>query len=197
MPLANCGRTGCRFPIKLDKIVCCACSTAFHPQCSDLCPEDFVDKSGSGNWYCPTCAVEITAEGDRVTGVVNAQSTDIGSLPHSFPIAYVTSNPNKLRETIEILGEEYAGMLKQVDVDLPEYQGSSPEEIVRLKCYHAAKIVGGPVLVEDTCLAFDALNGLPGPYIKWFLRAVGPEGKYHKFKCSVFDPYSPFHCALT
>ena len=25
--------------------------------------------------------------------------------------------------------------------------------------------VGGPVLVEDTCLCFDALKELPGPYM--------------------------------
>jgi inosine/xanthosine triphosphate pyrophosphatase family protein len=25
--------------------------------------------------------------------------------------------------------------------------------------------IQGPVLVEDTCLCFNALNGLPGPYV--------------------------------
>ena len=32
------------------------------------------------------------------------------------------------------------------------------------------------MIVEDTCLCFHALGGLPGPYIKWFLEAVGPSG---------------------
>ena len=36
--------------------------------------------------------------------------------------------------------------------------------------------VNGPVIVEDTCLCFNALGGMPGPYIKWFLSALGPEG---------------------
>jgi inosine triphosphate pyrophosphatase len=40
----------------------------------------------------------------------------------------------------------------------------------------AAKEVGGPVLVEDTSLHFNALNGLPGPYIKWFLKKIGHSG---------------------
>uniref|UniRef100_A0A5F9CYL3 Inosine triphosphate pyrophosphatase n=1 Tax=Oryctolagus cuniculus TaxID=9986 RepID=A0A5F9CYL3_RABIT len=35
--------------------------------------------------------------------------------------------------------------------------------------------VQGPV-VEDTCLCFNALGGLPGPYIKWFLEKLKPEG---------------------
>jgi inosine triphosphate pyrophosphatase len=36
--------------------------------------------------------------------------------------------------------------------------------------------VGGAVMVEDTSLCFNALKGLPGPYIKWFLGKVGHEG---------------------
>ena len=31
------------------------------------------------------------------------------------------------------------------------------------------------VMVEDTCLCFNALKGLPGPYIKWFLQKLGRE----------------------
>jgi len=34
------------------------------------------------------------------------------------------------------------------------------------------------VIVEDTCLCFNACKGLPGPYVKWFLEKVGPEGLY-------------------
>ncbi|KAJ1427983.1 Inosine triphosphate pyrophosphatase-like [Sesbania bispinosa] len=35
-----------------------------------------------------------------------------------------------------------------------------------------------PVLVEDTCLCFNSMKGLPGPgpYIKWFLQKIGHEG---------------------
>ena len=40
----------------------------------------------------------------------------------------------------------------------------------------AYKSTNKPVLVEDTSLCFNAYKGLPGPYIKWFLKNVGPEG---------------------
>jgi non-canonical purine NTP pyrophosphatase (RdgB/HAM1 family) len=40
----------------------------------------------------------------------------------------------------------------------------------------AVKLCKGPVIVEDTSLCFNALNGLPGPYIKWFYEAIGNEG---------------------
>ena len=62
------------------------------------------------------------------------------------------------------------------DIDLPEYQGT-PEEVVRAKCTLAAQHIKGPVVVEDTSLCFNALGGMPGPYIKWFLKEIGPAGE--------------------
>ena len=34
------------------------------------------------------------------------------------------------------------------------------------------------MIIEDTSLCFNALNGLPGPYIKSFLDGVGREGLF-------------------
>ncbi|XP_020080970.1 inosine triphosphate pyrophosphatase-like, partial [Ananas comosus] len=64
---------------------------------------------------------------------------------------------------------------KIVKLPVPELQGE-PEEISKEKARLAATQVNGPVLVEDTCLCFNALKGLPGPYIKWFLQKIGHEG---------------------
>ena len=36
--------------------------------------------------------------------------------------------------------------------------------------------IGGAVMVEDTSLIFNAMNGLPGVYIKSFLDKLGLEG---------------------
>ena len=33
-------------------------------------------------------------------------------------------------------------------------------------------------MTEDTSLCFDSYKGLPGPYIKWFLEKIKPEGLY-------------------
>lgn len=60
-------------------------------------------------------------------------------------------------------------------VDLPELQGE-PEAISVEKCRLASRQVGGAVMVEDTSLCFNALGGLPGPYIKWFLEKLGHDG---------------------
>jgi inosine triphosphate pyrophosphatase len=60
-------------------------------------------------------------------------------------------------------------------MEIPEYQGE-PEEIVKEKLIFALDKVKGLLIVEDTSLCFNALNGMPGPYIKSFLSKLGPSG---------------------
>ncbi|KAI5806679.1 inosine triphosphate pyrophosphatase-like protein [Peziza echinospora] len=88
-------------------------------------------------------------------------------------LLFITGNANKLAEVQAIL----AGKVELIsrELDLPELQGSI-DEVSSDKCRRAVEIVQGPVLVEDTALGFDALNGLPGPYIKWFMKELGHEG---------------------
>jgi len=88
---------------------------------------------------------------------------------------FVTGNENKLKEVIQILGDTFPWKIVAKKIDLPEFQGS-PDEISIEKCKIAAKQVDGPVIVEDTCLCFNALGGMPGPYIKWFLDKLKPIG---------------------
>lgn len=90
-------------------------------------------------------------------------------------IFFITGNPNKLKEFTQIIGDVGNYEIGNKSVDLPEYQGE-PEEIAREKCIAALELVKEPVLVEDTSLCFNALKGLPGPYIKWFLEKLKPEG---------------------
>jgi inosine triphosphate pyrophosphatase len=49
-------------------------------------------------------------------------------------------------------------------IDIPEYQWDINDICIK-KCKEAARIVKGPVLVEDTCLCFNALGGLPGKVV--------------------------------
>ncbi|KAI8907926.1 inosine triphosphate pyrophosphatase [Gorgonomyces haynaldii] len=88
-------------------------------------------------------------------------------------LQFVTGNQNKLREVKQILDMD----IGSVKLDLPELQGT-PQQITLAKAKEAARLVNGRVIVEDTCLCFNALNGLPGPYIKWFLESLKPEGLY-------------------
>ncbi|KAJ8038892.1 Inosine triphosphate pyrophosphatase [Holothuria leucospilota] len=88
-------------------------------------------------------------------------------------LVFVTGNVKKLEEVNAIL--EGKVKVEARSIDLPEFQGE-PEFISVAKCKEAIKHIDGPVIVEDTCLCFNALGGLPGPYIKWFLKKLGPEG---------------------
>ncbi|XP_066587713.1 inosine triphosphate pyrophosphatase [Prorops nasuta] len=93
------------------------------------------------------------------------------------PITFVTGNAKKLEEFVAILGKNFPRKMTNMKIDLPEFQGEI-EEICKEKCKVAARMVKGPVVIEDTCLCFNAYKGLPGPYIKWFLDSIGPEGLY-------------------
>ncbi|KAL7409060.1 putative DNA repair-related protein [Mrakia frigida] len=90
---------------------------------------------------------------------------------------FVTGNANKLKEVKAILSAGTSGIevTSQALDDLPEIQGTTIE-VAKAKCRAAALQIGGPCVTEDTSLAFGALNGLPGPYIKDFMAAVGHEG---------------------
>ena len=90
-------------------------------------------------------------------------------------ITFVTGNAKKLEEVRAIVGGDGSFALTSKKIDLPELQGE-PEDVAREKARLAAAALGGPALVEDTSLCFNALNGLPGPYVKWFLEKTGHEG---------------------
>ncbi|KZT06483.1 Maf/Ham1 [Laetiporus sulphureus 93-53] len=78
----------------------------------------------------------------------------------SRKLKFVTGNANKLREVRAILAQS----------------GGTTREVATAKCRRAAELLGGPCITEDTALCFEALNGLPGPYIKYFLKELGHDG---------------------
>ncbi|KFH06997.1 putative inosine triphosphate pyrophosphatase [Toxoplasma gondii VAND] len=99
-------------------------------------------------------------------------------------IFFCTGNANKLAEVQQILADQDVRLVA-ANVDLPELQGASPAEIAEAKCRSAVRQLhlseaelsrNALVMVEDTCLCFNALKGLPGPYVKWFLQKLGPDG---------------------
>ncbi|XP_060565350.1 inosine triphosphate pyrophosphatase-like [Ruditapes philippinarum] len=110
------------------------------------------------------------------------------------PIVIVTGNANKLKEFKQILGSDFPHEITSQDIDLPEYQGT-PEEVATEKSKLAVQHIKGPCLVEDTSLCFNALGGLPGPYIKWFLSKIGPEG-LHKMLAGFEDKTAEAVCVF-
>lgn len=86
----------------------------------------------------------------------------------SKPISFITGNAKKLEEVIAILGKEFPRELIPRKIDLPELQGEMDEISIK-KCQEAAKYAQGPVIVEDTCLCFKDLGGLPGELLLHFI----------------------------
>lgn len=103
-------------------------------------------------------------------------------------IILITSNSNKAQEIQEMIGQPvYTRTL-----DIPEIQSSDLDDIVIAKAKSAFDLLDKEqysddlsclgadpnlsVLVEDSALSFDALGGLPGPFIKFFYHQLGNTG---------------------
>src|SRR3989338_8013701 len=84
---------------------------------------------------------------------------------------FITGNENKLKEAKEIMPE-----IKGLNMDLLEIQDINPHKIIKHKVEEARKQVPGRFIVEDVSFYLEAINGLPGPLIKWFLKTIGVEG---------------------
>lgn len=95
-------------------------------------------------------------------------------------IVLVTGNANKLREWHRLTPEGF--VFESADIDLPEIQSTDLEEIVADKARRAYEALGKPVIVEDISAELVSMNGLPGPFIKFFIKAMGEDVLYQLTK---------------
>ena len=107
------------------------------------------------------------------------------------PFVLVTGNRDKVTEAERILGRR----LESIDLDLPEMQGLDLLTILRAKGEEAWRRLGRPLAVEETGLDLDALNGFPGPLVRWMLEAVGADG-IARTAHALGDPRARAHCAV-
>ncbi len=87
-------------------------------------------------------------------------------------LLFVSSNAGKVHEVEAMLGAR----VEQLDLDLPEIQALEVDDVARHKAVTAFERAGRPVMVEDTGLYIEALRGLPGALVRWFLATIGPGG---------------------
>ena len=88
-------------------------------------------------------------------------------------ILFITGNKDKLHEVRALIPT-----VQGVDMDLTEIQEIDAHKIIAAKLAEAQRYQSGSFIVEDTSLSLDAMNGLPGPLVKWFIQAVGVLGVY-------------------
>ena len=79
---------------------------------------------------------------------------------------FVTGNEGKIKEFETILGYK----INNVDLDLKEIQSVDVKEVAQEKARQAYEILKEPVIVDDTGLYLEELNGLPGALVKFFVK---------------------------
>ena len=107
------------------------------------------------------------------------------------PFVLVTGNRGKISEARLALGWE----IEAVEVDLPEIQGLDLLEILQEKAEAAWEMVQRPLVVEEAGLSLVAMNGFPGPLVKWMLEAVGAAG-IARTAHALGDPRAVARCTL-
>lgn len=89
---------------------------------------------------------------------------------------YVTGNPNKAAEAQAILPFN----IEVQDLGIEEIQGEGDvHKILSHKLHTAFEKLGVPVIAEDVSAELASLSGMPGPFIKFFEKALG-RGALHK-----------------
>jgi non-canonical purine NTP pyrophosphatase (RdgB/HAM1 family) len=91
-------------------------------------------------------------------------------------ITFATGNAGKLRELQSMApdGLEFTS----AKLDLEEIQDFDTKVILEHKLRHAFQLVGGPVICEDVAAGLESLNGLPGPFIRFFEDRLGQDALY-------------------
>lgn len=95
--------------------------------------------------------------------------------PTGKHLIFVSGNKGKISELSAILRPH---QLTAKDVDLPEVQTTSVEEVIREKVNEARKHIKGRFFVEDTGLYITTppMNGFPGALIKFYYKHLKLEG---------------------
>lgn len=82
------------------------------------------------------------------------------------PLVYVTGNKIKFQVASQVMKE--AGIdLIQVDLQVPEIQSPQVETVVRSSAIWVSQRLDQPFVVTDAGFYIEALNGFPGPFVRY------------------------------
>ena len=90
-------------------------------------------------------------------------------------IRFATTNRHKFEEVREMCAARGV-RVEHVDMDYEEPRAQTCTEVARRAVQEVAKKVEPPVIIEDSGLFIDALNGFPGAYSAYAYKTVGLEG---------------------
>lgn len=81
-------------------------------------------------------------------------------------IIFVTGNEFKFEIARQVLGSRGFEVV-QKQLETPEIQSTSVEEIASFSAKFASQMLAQPVVLTDAGYYIEALNGFPGPFIKY------------------------------
>lgn len=90
-------------------------------------------------------------------------------------LTFSTTNNGKFNSLQKVFNE-YNIKLIQEELKLYEIQSSNVQEIAANKVKQAYERVQKPCIAQDTGFFIDALDGFPGPYVKYALSRLGVDG---------------------
>lgn len=96
-------------------------------------------------------------------------------------VVFVTGNQHKADYVARLLDMP----IDHQKLDLDEIQSVDSAVVGAYKARQAYKLIGRPVLIDDFGMAFEALDGLPGPFIKFFIEINDGLEKL----CRLLDPF--------
>jgi|SRR3989344_2276074 len=99
-------------------------------------------------------------------------------------IAYVTGNNSKFLTGKHFLSN-FGIDIEQKILDIPEIQSDDVEQIAKDKAEKAFEIVKAPIFVNDSGWYIEALNGFPGPFMKYLNHWFSPQDFLN-----LMNPYS-------
>jgi len=90
-------------------------------------------------------------------------------------IMFVTGNMHKVAEAVAICAPRGIAIV-QNDCGYPELQDNDVARVAEYGAEHVVNRLDCAVIVEDTGLYIDALNGFPGPYAAYVYDTIGNAG---------------------
>lgn len=93
-----------------------------------------------------------------------------------FKIYFATKNKHKFEEAQQILANYDIELALFSKGKVVEIQSDDLKEIAYKAIRHMSRYYKVPLMIEDSGLFIDALNGFPGPYSAYVLRTLGNSG---------------------
>jgi len=94
---------------------------------------------------------------------------------YDMKVLFATSNKNKVKEANEI-GKLFNIVFRQIDCRYTEIRDENVENVAVAGAEFAYKKIKKPVIVEDSGVYIDALDGFPGAYSKFVFNRIGNAG---------------------